>query len=587
MRIQPWCYSALLGVVGGIFSASVSWLMFFKSPEQTNTVTEQTSHGALICAKRFETFANGKKTNLVSYHLGRLQPNDDQEEIEKNVRYFFSTLDKIQEPIFVIVNIDGINNPLAHAAREEKSHRTCFTIWDKTTSDMHTHALTAQAVVGMPVKFFFALNNGVRGPLADTATWPKEFEKLFTREVKLAGSVISCEIEPHVQTHFFVLPASTLPFFALHVLQNERGLGWAEYVLKVEIGLSKKLLATGFDIASMYHSRHLHQPIFSSCTKNTNPSIWCDINFSDAIFLKWGGQIMRANLICKNLKTQMHSFDLHNMTRKSIVQKVSQELPKVKKVIEHTQDSQELALDSLLTCVLVRTVKKHGPFLPALLFSILVDNTNVHVYVADTDMGFETELHEIAATVNIKLNKTAVFVSPINRQSVLKRCPKLTANDYGYVVTDLMIEDVLLRPYDHILITNGDNLYSRHFFPVTQRALMNGADMVATHFISHYTIPSSHIVHTDAGPWRHGQDMEFITRFEVGCVDLGAVLLKAELFKNHGFRFIIDIDDCNTKGVGWRQSLEVTGLDGYLFQRIAETPGIKTQVIPRALFMHQ
>ena len=77
--------------------------------------------------------------------------------------------------------------------------------------------------------------------------------------------------------------------------------------------------------------------------------------------------------------------------------------------------------------------------------------------------------------------------------------------DHGYVATDLALEDLLAEraaarggagaatepgspagPCEYLIVTNGDNLYGRHYLSAVLAEVATGGEMVDTHWVSHY-----------------------------------------------------------------------------------------------------
>ena len=154
------------------------------------------------------------------------------------------------------------------------------------------------------------------------------------------------------------------------------------------------------------------------------------------------------------------------------------------------------------------------------------------------------------------------------------------AGDCGYIQTDLTLQHVLARSganaCDYVLVTNGDNLYSRSLFRHTCPHLHHGIGMVGFYFSSHY--PYSHLYVHQGRVERSGPDVLFKTKLTKGWCDLGAVLMRADLMRTHpdqraGYHFV----DCGP----WREA------DGRLIQRFSKRDDVKKVVLDRILYMHQ
>jgi hypothetical protein len=492
---------------------------------------------------------------VVSYHLGRPIDGDNIAKIERNIQHFFSSLNVLTEPIFVIVNVDGNDNPFVEIVHKARPPNTCIVVWSKTESDMKTHALLLQAIGKRPVSFFFALNQGVVGPLSDESNWPQKFTSLFTENVKMVGATSSCEVSLHIQTHFFVLHPDVFSLFVHHQLQRVSG-DWSDKILHIEVGFSTLLIEKNYRISSLLYDTKFK--LIENCPNYTNPSFWCGLALSDVVFLKYGGEVLRQGLICEAMEKRVNNFFV------------------------------PVSSNSSLTCVFVRTTESHVKSLPVLFMSLISGRIGpLKIVVADTSGKFSL-LEKIIADTNKWFGDEIVFKCNHNNESKIKRCPLMKENDYGYVTTDLMLEDGLADKCDYILFTNGDNVYLRDFFNETIGAIKEGAHIVGTNFISHYEFGSKA---TTYGPMRSGRDTEFVPTFRVGLIDLGSVLFRVLMFKRYGIRFLIE--SCSPSSLvfdsveGGCREVPAACADGFLSQRISEIKGIVSRIIPRVLFVHQ
>ena len=158
----------------------------------------------------------------------------------------------------------------------------------------------------------------------------------------------------------------------------------------------------------------------------------------------------------------------------------------------------------------------------------------------------------------------------------------------------------------------GDNLYAGRFLEATLHEISRGgAEMVGVNYFAHYfhgrseddTLPQPPAtVEGQAagacGVWRWGRDQEVwvASDFRVGCIDLGAVVVKASLLEATGYRFVADslrAGDPTGLNVTFPGPTQCTSpsfafcADGLLYQRLAAVPGVKTKVLRRSLMMHQ
>jgi len=264
--------------------------------------------------------------------------------------------------------------------------------------------------------------------------------------------------------------------------------------------------------------------------------------------------------------------------------------------------------------VIVRVMRKHIANLPALLLALLAappSNGRVRIVLVRTyyRKNGETDVDSIARVVNAIIPGAPVSVSAHDNTAILTLFPKLApwkqwAADGGYILTDVVLKEFLRErerggggyPTDAVLVTNGDNMYIPKFITAVTEELERGADIVATHFTSHYNWTEEAVAsfrekhHLRAaepayGPVRTGLDPEMVLTksLTVGTVDLGAVVVRAELFVRLGRSFVVDQLARDPSG----ESIDFVQADGNLFANFASAEGTRVVVIPRVLFSHQ
>lgn len=264
--------------------------------------------------------------------------------------------------------------------------------------------------------------------------------------------------------------------------------------------------------------------------------------------------------------------------------------------------------DGPVLFVVVRLMPHHVRSLPVLLLSLLSAQSRRRVEVVlvrtyDWKPGEDTGADDVATLINAMVPGVPVTVSPLGDGDArrafpdLRPDPKLTwARDAGYILTDLVVEELLARRVeargghaaDAILVTNGDNLYASGFVDAIDSALGDGADIAATYFSSHYDWTEEKVVaarHQGHGPLRSGRDPEVLTSktLRVGGVDLGAVAMRADLLQRTGRRFVLDRLRLDPIG----ESIDYLQADGQLFADLASLRNVRVAVIPRMLFVHQ
>jgi hypothetical protein len=257
--------------------------------------------------------------------------------------------------------------------------------------------------------------------------------------------------------------------------------------------------------------------------------------------------------------------------------------------------------------VIVRVLRKHLANLPALLLSLLAappsNGVRVRIVLACTYYRTgETDVDDIARVVNSLVPGAPVSVSAHDNAAILTLFPELApwkqwAADGGYILTDVVLQEFLRErerggggyPTDAVLVTNGDNMYIPKFVTAVTEELERGADIVATHFTSHYNWTEEAVArfrekhHLRAaepayGPVRSGLDPEMVLTksLTAGTVDLGAVVVRTELFVRLGRSFVVDQLARDPSG----ESIDFVQADGNLFSYFASTEGTRVVVKP-------
>ena len=264
----------------------------------------------------------------------------------------------------------------------------------------------------------------------------------------------------------------------------------------------------------------------------------------------------------------------------------------------------------LTTCVVVRTYVNQRNMLMALLGSLAASrHPGLFTILVDTGKAepFD-ELPALAALFNeLSERPHAVSVSRWAYHNSRALYPQLAVEDFGYVATDLALEDALYGSWplgadglpvlhcDTFVVTNGDNMYTAAFFEEALRAAATERyDMIGTHWVSHYNwnspvwdtrSPEQLRANKHCGSLRSGLDMEMWAAhdFHVACIDLGAVLWRRWLIETTGNRFVLDALAVNGTG----QHFDFFTADGWFFQRAHRLPTARTHIIRESLMIHQ
>jgi hypothetical protein len=205
------------------------------------------------------------------------------------------------------------------------------------------------------------------------------------------------------------------------------------------------------------------------------------------------------------------------------------------------------------------------------------------VYVVDTED--ETSFPEMESIL-LRANELADSLIFHNMNPILKNEPlsEYKGQDYGYVLTDLVMEYLLQRRADpshskeceFMMVTNGDNLYGSGLFHAVGNKIQEGYNLIGMHFVSHYDGTAAEY----CGRHRDGQDQEIDARFEANCIDLGAVVFASQIVERWNIRFAIN---------DMRQNIipNFSIADGVTFVNMLHSKGANAIIIPRVLLLHQ
>lgn len=266
------------------------------------------------------------------------------------------------------------------------------------------------------------------------------------------------------------------------------------------------------------------------------------------------------------------------------------------------------ALD-LKPCILVRTYKGNRNGLTLLLWSLLASgHPHLRAVVVDTDPEPLPGLGEIIGSINALSGRSWVGMSPrTHAQDVQGKFPSLDTPDFGYVLTDLVMEDILrgndgptggvptaddpLRAgvptpsCDTLTVTNGDNMYAQEFLVRTLNKIAEGADAVGTNWVSHYHIDAPRKTNAPydgnwCGSYRRGAYQEMKVKFQCYCIDLGAAVFRVNTVSKSGLRFCVD-------RLRSKEKIDRLDLsDGQFFERLGKLANVSVAVLHEALFLH-
>ena len=261
-------------------------------------------------------------------------------------------------------------------------------------------------------------------------------------------------------------------------------------------------------------------------------------------------------------------------------------------------------------CVIARThsEERSEARLLAFLTSLFVPNhPRLTVFLADTGDGARSRrLKQIVERFNALLGRRdAVILSRWNRKTTRAQWPQVTAEDYGYLALDLTLDDVInakrpdggSAPVDctFVTLTDSNNIYSLHYFPLLMKRLNEGADMVGVHWVSRYEWSDSATLdrrtarqireRKECGPLRSGKQVEMWAAddFHTGCIDLGAVMLRTSMLRARGERLLLSRLASDPAGA----DISFIQADGSFFSRIYAAAPDKAAIIRRVLMVQQ
>ena len=299
--------------------------------------------------------------------------------------------------------------------------------------------------------------------------------------------------------------------------------------------------------------------------------------------------------------------------------------PELRNVSAATQYTTQAELD-LKPCVVVRFYDKQANALPLLLFSLFA---SAHPYlkalVIDTGKQPYKKLPGLLRRVNQASGKKWVHAYDKKTEDVRSAFPDFHHEDYGYVLTDMALEDILRQTKarsgafqcDTLTFTNADNLYSPHFVPAMLKAIAQENDLVASHFVSHYNAPAERstrgfdsILASEAGcgALRSGEDAEFVTSelFLPLCLDLGAVMVTTKAVEAMNIRFFIDKIRANNLGENIPEKVmpladyrrftidhqtvtlsdSLLFADGFFFYTLASHRAVSSKILREVMMLH-
>ena len=272
-------------------------------------------------------------------------------------------------------------------------------------------------------------------------------------------------------------------------------------------------------------------------------------------------------------------------------------------------------------CVLVRTYRKNTALSILSLVSSLVRSAEVanaqrlHIVFSNTDrfslfLGLPLLVSRLSrlfaeSRVNVTVTQNKRRYLEILSELDTSGMAKLPRNDFGFVATDFMLEDVLRADEcNALVVTNADNYYMKDFVRLVLDAL-RGRDVALVQFVSRYDFepvarnqvrllgcmpglgpnqafypsPKPKCVPSEL---QHGFDVFGVRR----CVDLGAAVFSVATLRRTGVRFILDDVRSTRPRSQWRTEMHAFR-DGYFVEALHDLHHASFAIVNATLFVHQ
>lgn len=224
---------------------------------------------------------------------------------------------------------------------------------------------------------------------------------------------------------------------------------------------------------------------------------------------------------------------------------------------------------------IVRTYHNDGAQIAVLLQSLLVaslGHVNLNIVVINVDVHGREQLTKVIAVVNGLCRRQAVRLAlewsfcgrPVPAENFM----------YGYDATDAAMATVLRETASQpdrggwLLVTNGDNAYSRFFFEAIKQHMDGPAQVISTRFTTnhHREVPGHGSQRNSVLPATHVPSM----------IDLGSFVTRVSRIRKFGSHFVVGVSD--------RKRLFMAD---WLFLESLQLEGDEFANIPRVLFSHQ
>jgi hypothetical protein len=206
-------------------------------------------------------------------------------------------------------------------------------------------------------------------------------------------------------------------------------------------------------------------------------------------------------------------------------------------------------------CVLARFYGPQMNYFPAFALALQQSGLpRVRLFVINTDA--HTDLHLLRQ----KIEQVNQICLQKDYSQLLNLGLPIGTNDFGYTMTDQAL-NYFYDNYDrfssicqYVMTTNADNLYSSNLGTKLLPNIQQQVDVIGWSFISHYCFPKYQESFEETSIQNQyiddGTMSSISAKFEIGSIDLGAVMYGFALLKAHRFLFKDPIHGYNKESDG-------------------------------------
>jgi hypothetical protein len=226
--------------------------------------------------------------------------------------------------------------------------------------------------------------------------------------------------------------------------------------------------------------------------------------------------------------TGMNFLRLSNLSKESCKQEASQDEHLLQPMLsagDCVNKTVEKINQVSNICAIVRTHPGQSNILPITVLSLTQQSDpsiGIEVFLVNTDPNqYETSdfMHHVASDANCRNPTSSVIVI----DGSFHQNPPI-GYLYGYDVTDRVLEQHILgkASCQYILVTNGDNFYSKNFFRYIKSSVLSSKQLIAWDFTTHHK-REYNVIHTE---------------IVLGKIDLGAALVATTAINSTNARFV-------------------------------------------------